>query len=485
MNKSPVMPYSIAPRTPGAISYVAIAFIILVSLVGALLMGVLAAFFPPLLIFILLAFIAFAVFAWKLPEYSALILLAGLAGVFPSQIVGHTSTLIGISALVIVVGIKYFGKRDQWAPVIRPLIWPYIALLFMVGVGTARALLYQTTAQNHVFDEVVPFLYWLLFPVIALSLDSPRRLKSFLIVTVVLGTYIAVGQIIQAIFQVQLFFGGRFEIAETLGREYAGVARSITPGTFVLLFGLLVCVALYIGRAGRLALIPLIALFVLGLMFTFGRTLMGVTLLVMLWMGWMLGAGRIIKLGIAGVIVGAVAIGGLAVLKPEIYYAMADRVSSVETEIRGGRSLNYRYVENRTALAQIEQSPLFGIGLGRDYRQGISEVLENVDVGSRYIHNGYLYVLLKQGVITFLMYAWFYAAALMYARATFKGLHEPQDRAVVVAVFALMLMPILTSLTRPDWVTPASTAVYALCLGLLVAYRRHKASGAPHPDPVQ
>jgi O-antigen ligase len=446
----------------------------MVALASALFLGLVATFIPPILVFILLAFLAFAFFAWKLPEYSALILVAGLAGIFPSQIVGHTATLIDIIALVVIVGFKYFGKRDQWGPSLRPLFWPYLALMFMVVVGTVRTLLFQSTSQNLVFDEVLPFLYWLLFPIIALSLDTPKRLKYFLVAVVILGIYIAVGQMIQALFQVQLFFGGRFEIAETLGRQYAGVARSVTPGTFLLLFGLLVSVALFIAKARHFLLIPLIALFFLGLMFTFGRTLMGVTLLVMLLMGWMLGAARMFKLGVVSLVVGAISIGGLAVIKPEIYYAMADRVTSVGTEIKGGESLNYRFVENRAALAHIEQSPLFGIGLGRDYRQGVLQALDDVDVGARYIHNGYLYVLLKQGVITFLAYFWFYAAALLYARTTFKRLQSPYDRAIAAAIFALLLMPVFTSLTRPDWVTQASTAIYAMCLGILAAYRRHK-----------
>lgn len=478
MNKFPLRKFGLAtgPSVPTGrgIGFLAIAFIVIATLVGALFLGLVAAFIPPIIVFILFAFFAFAFFAWKLPEYSVLILVAGQAGIFPSQIVSHTATFIGINLLLAIVGFKYLGKIEQWGPSVRPLVWPYLTLLFMVAIGAARALLYQSTAPNHIFDEVLPFLYWLLFPLIALSLDTPKRLKYFLVVMVILGIYIAVGQMVQALFQVQVFFGGRFEIAETLGRHYAGVARSVTPGTFLLLFGLLVCVALYIVKPRRLFLIPLVALFFLGLMFTFGRTLIGVTLLVLMLMGWMLGVARILKLGLVSMLAGAISVGGLAILKPDIYYAMADRVSSVVWEIKGGESLNYRLIENRAALAHIEASPLLGIGLGRDYRQGVALALDDVDVGARYIHNGYLYIALKQGLITFLVYAWFYIAALVYARATFKRLQDPNDRAIVAAMFALMLMPIFTSLTRPDWVTPASTAIYAICLGIIAAYRRHK-----------
>ena len=466
-----------------------ITFVTLVTLAIALIFGLAAAFFPPLYIFILLAFLAFAVFAWKLPEYSALILMAGLAGIFPPEIVGHTATLIDISALILIVLIKYARKHQQWRPSIRPLVWPFFFLILLVAVGTARALLYQSTPHNAVFNEIMPFLYWLLFPIIAISLDSPKRLKYFIVVVFIMAVYIALGQIIQALFQVQLFFGGRFEIAETLGRQYSGVARSVTPGSFLLLFGLLTSVSFYIVKTQRILLLPLIALivvFVLGLVFTFGRTLMGTALLVMLLMGFTLGAARVYKLVGVIALVGALAIGGLAIVKPNIYYALADRVLSIGSEVKSGDSLNYRRIENQVALKHIENSPLFGIGLGHDYRQGA--VQKDVDVGARYIHNGYLYILLKLGLFTFLAYVSFYTAALIYARKTIQLVHSPYDKGVAAAIFALMLMPIITSLTRPEWMSPASTAMFAICVAILAAFRRHKAvnvSAIPtlHPAP--
>ena len=411
-----------------------------------------------------------------MPEYAALFLVAAVAGVLPGQVAGRAVTIIAISGLIGIVLVKYRDQYREWWPSIRPLFWPFFVLMVFVGISGLRAVLFQKTLHTSVIDDAKPFLYWLLFPIIALSLNTPKKLKHFIVAVVVLAVYIAIGQIIQGLFGVHVFFGGVLGEAETLGRYYSGATRSMTPGIYVLLFGLLVTFALYLVKARHILLLPLMLLFSLGLTLTYGRTLMGVTVLVLLFMGFMMGGTRIVRLLVAGMLVLLIAIPALAVIKPNTLYALKDRVMSVDAEIRGGGSLGYRIVENSVAWKRIKNAPLLGIGLGHVYRLPSLMAVEHQDVDfqTRYMHNGYLYVQLKLGIFAFLAYFWFIASALSFSRNTFKRLALPHDKAVAAAITALFVMPIFTSLTRPEWMSESSTAVYAICLAILTAYWRHK-----------
>jgi O-antigen ligase len=337
--------------------------------------------------------------------------------------------------------------------------------------------LFQTTPKNYIFDETTPFLFWLIFPVIALSLNSIRRLNFFVIVLLLIAAYIALGQFIQAIFGIEVFFSGRLEQAETLGKEYSGVMRSVTGSILLLLLGLFVSVALYLVRARNLLLFPFMALCAAGLMFTYGRTLMAVSIVGLLVITFILGVRRIYKLAIISGITLAIVISGLVVYKPAILFAVQDRLLSVQTEIKSGDSLTYRLIENRTAIPQIIDNPILGLGLGHDYRQPMLSITpgNDADTQSRFIHNGYLYVALKLGIPALICYLLFISVYFVQARKTIHLLTDQRQRAYLAATTGLMVMPLFTSLTRPEWMTASSTAVFAICFGLLVALRNLQA----------
>jgi O-antigen ligase len=449
----------------------------LLALFSALFLGLLASVLPWFYFLGILSLLLFFVFAWRLPEYSALLLIAVVSGLLPERILGHTASLLLTVGLLVLVLAKHLRDKQMWWPGIKPFVLPFFLLMFFVAIGVVRAIMFQSTPKNYIFDEMTPFLYWLIFPVIALSLNSARRLNAFVVVLLLIAAYIAVGQFIQAIFGIEVFFSGRLEQAETLGKEYSGVMRSVTGSILLLLLGLFISIALYLVRARNFLLFPFMALCAAGLMFTYGRTLMAVSVISLLVITFMLGAKRIYKLAISSGIAIVIVISVLAVYKPDILFAVQDRLLSVQTELKSGDSLTYRLIENRTALPKVIDNPLIGIGLGHDYRQPMLAITpgNDADTQSRFIHNGYLYVALKLGIPALICYLLFITVYFVQARKTIRLLTDTRHRAFLAASTGLMVMPLFTSLTRPEWMTASSTGVFAICFGLLVALRNLQA----------
>lgn len=444
--------------------------IVLAALFLSVILGLFAIVLPWFYVLGLLGSVVFAVFAWKIPEYSALILLILVTGILPG-VPGNTGSLILLVGLLILTLIKRRKESQFWWVGIKPFALPFFLMLFIVLVGVVRALVFQNTPHNQIFNETSPFLYWLLFPVIALNLNSERKINIYVVVLMFIAAYVAVGQFLQAIFGIQVFFTGTLGQAETLDKVYAGATRSTTEGILLLLLGLFISVALYFVKTRNVFLFPYMALCTAGLMFTYGRTLMGSAIVSLLVVAMILGGKQIVKLAIVAGLVLLTVIGALSIYKPEILFALNDRIFSVETEIKSGGSMAYRLNETKTALPKLIDNPLFGIGLGHEYRLPVLQVTERAtaDSQSRFIHNGYIYVALKLGIPALLSYLLFIAVFFVQARITIRLLINPMQRAFLAAATGLMVLPLITSVFRPEWMSPSSTGTLAICFGLLVA----------------
>ena len=453
----------------------------LLVLGSALFFGLAAGVLPWFFIVAFLVLVAMPILAWLLPEYALLVVYTVHLGLLPTQLLGHIVTFITISGILVLVLIRNINQAQAWWPSFRPYTWPFGILMFLVGIGVARGLFFQHTQHPLLFEEAEPFLLWLGFPIVYLSLGTERRLKYFLIAVSILGAYVAVGQGIQTIFHQRVFFLGGFDQAEALGQTFGAVIRSVTPAIFVLLLALFLNSTRYLVRP-RLWLTLLIALYLFGLFFTFGRAIIVMSLLALAVTTLQIGTGKTIRATISGLVLVVVASLILAFLRPETFYALFERLASINAEVHGGRSLAYRLLENSMAIPKIETHPLFGIGLGQFYRQPVvAYISQGTDpiLQSRFIHNGYLYVLLKLGITAFLAYAALIFTFFVHARRLRKRLASTQDRAIVAACIGIMVIPLFTSMVRPEWMSSASTSVFALCFAIVAAVERLRAAPLP------
>ena len=448
----------------------------LLVLGSALFFGLAAGVLPWFYIVAFLVLVAMPILAWFLPEYALLVVYTVHLGLLPTQLLGHIVTFIAISGILVFALIRNLNQIREWWPSIRPYAWPFGVLMSLVAMGVVRGLFFQHTQHPLLFEEAQPFMLWLGFPIVYLSLGTEQRLKCFLIAVSILGAYVAIGQALQTIFHQRVFFLGGFNQAEALGQTFGNVIRSVTPAIFVLLLALFLNTTRYLVRP-RLWLTLLIALYLLGLFFTFGRAIIVMSLFALALTTLQIGRGKTIRAAVSGLVLIVSASLILAFFKPETFYALFERLLSINAEVHGGRSLSYRLLENSMAIPKIETHPLFGIGLGQFYRQPVvAYISQGTDpiLQSRFIHNGYLYVLLKLGFTAFLAYAALIFTFFVHARRLLKRLANPQDRAVVAACIGIMVIPLFTSMVRPEWMSSASTSIFALCFAIVAAVERFR-----------
>jgi O-antigen ligase len=411
--------------------------------------------------------------AWR-PEYGLVALLALVYSVIPSPPIGALGGKVYLSDVATAVFFCFLVWReratlaDHW----RTLRWvalPVLFLLALAAVALVRGVFYLDVAVRDALSEARPFLYWLVLPITVLAVRSRADMNRLVRALLVLATLVALAFCIQHVTGIQLL-RGRVEQLETLGQQYADVTRTVTPGVHVLLFALFYWVVWYAARSGPLVLAaPLAALPAIALLFTFGRTVwfgallgLGVVLAVV-------GFGRMWKLAIAGTAAAGITAGVLAFYDPAVLDAAADRATSVAREVERGSSFGWRRIENHYALRAIEREPLLGLGLGADYKPRLHQKL--LPEQTRHMHNGFLYLMVKMGVIAILGPI----LLLVAVAATFVPAQRAADARtlpILTAAFAAFLYPMMASFTQPEWMSFIGVSSMALFVGMIAAQAR-------------
>lgn len=144
------------------------------------------------------------------------------------------------------------------------------------------------------------------------------------------------------------------------------------------------------------------------LMLTYERTFWVATVLGMAFVVLKSDPGRRAKAVTVGLVTGALLIGGLAILAPNDFTAARERLVSLG-QYSNDDSVRTRLVETNHVLAQIDESPVLGSGLGATIFWG--RAWQNVPPEATwYSHNGYLWVTWKLGLIgaacLFLLLGW-------------------------------------------------------------------------------
>ena len=85
----------------------------------------------------------------------------------------------------------------------------------------------------------------------------------------------------------------------------------------------------------------------------------------------------------------------------------------------------------------------------------------------RFIHNAYLYLILKMGVLSMLPLAWLYRVIYRRGIRLLKEDESTTKRSIVAASLVVVTIPLITSMTRPEWMTDGTIATVAVLIGLM------------------
>ncbi len=129
----------------------------------------------------------------------------------------------------------------------------------------------------------------------------------------------------------------------------------------------------------------------------------------------------------------------------------------------------FRILDVRNAFHAFAQHPIIGVGAGGRYeldftsqQPGLMTFMEEV---SRTSHDGYLYVLFKAGIVGFLIYILVFAKFFRRWFQVRKIVASPMERAVFMALGAIVIAFLVNNVTEPVPDTLRPTLLLAFVMG--------------------
>ncbi|MES2716504.1 MAG: O-antigen ligase family protein [Pseudomonadota bacterium] len=444
----------------------------------ALFIGVAAAVLPAKFTLALLFLPVFLIVAWTSPVTAFLALIAVIYGVLPAALVPQLpigggrfqASDLALLGLLAAHAVRFGPALPSIWRSMRPVLLPVGGLLLLAVVSFAVALLYFQNPAKHVLAEARYFLYWLVLPLaLAVASSDERRYRAMTLGLLVIAYLISTGLVVQHLTGIDLLGGGRTEALITLDQT-SDVTRTTSPGIFLVVFAILYLLARWL--SGRVAL-PWAALLVMplvaGLLVTFGRAVWFAALVGALVVAASMGWRAFARFLLVGSLLSAVLFATLWVVRPQTAEAVVDRATSIRREVSVGSSFEWRVIETQHALKNIARNPLIGVGLGGfNHPSFHARMDENL---RRYVHNGYLYLAVKLGLVSLVLLALLIWRCLVWLHQDRQAARAgpaqayPERRAYLGAFMAV----VVAAFTQPQWMYGPGVAFVALMLAMVLA----------------
>jgi O-antigen ligase len=139
-------------------------------------------------------------------------------------------------------------------------------------------------------------------------------------------------------------------------------------------------------------------------------------------------------------------------------------------------SLQWRAFETEQALNALLEAPQ-GVGLGSAYRPvttfaGEAAGYQGPEPLNRFVHNSYLYIAVKTGVLGLGVFLWFCVAFIARSGRLLRRTPETSERWLVLAVLATFVGVMQWSITEANFMQTGSTAVVGLMVGIVMSVSR-------------
>ena len=404
---------------------------------------------------------------WRWPLLALVVVLLAVLGVLPVV----KNKLVDL-LLVAFLGLMFLVRLHD----LPKIMARYRLQLLMMGAFMLCALLsaayghlYQRHFTAYVYAETSIILHWVMFLGVALLAHDEDSAEKVLRAIIGLAIVLCLVALAQSFFSLRLNFSGesRVEVLDEASGGISAIKRSLVPGVPLVLFSYFLSLQALLRGSGRrwawglVWLVTSLALFV-----SFGRALWAVTVLLSVAAAAMVGRQALLRFLLLSGVIGAMLAGLLAVLQPDVLTGIVNRMTSVRNEGAASTSLGWRLTENHFAIPQIMNSLWIGLGLGAEYKPRFVE-LRHFSEQTHYIHNGYLYVLLKMGAIGLLLYLAFYWTLLRVCMA--DRLYLREEHAARAATLLVLVAVLLLNFTQPELF--ASVTITAMATLIPVAHQ--------------
>ena len=476
------------------------AIIGVVFLVGvlALFLGLASAVLPWWLVMGALIAPTGLIIGLTLPEVGIalmLILVCGLlpAGLSPSISVGPGN--IKAPELMILIFFFWALFRLGGSSLVKGY-WRWLAPVMVIlglvvmSAGVAYGL-FGTPAKNILADGR-QFISWLIVLPVIVLIRTEQQMERMLKAIVFVGCVVAAAALLQFVLGRPIIENARVEDLVTLNKA-ADVTRSIVgPGNYFLIFSMLLLLARLMTRSVSWAVaLPLLGWLLAGLIVNFGRGLWIATFVgAMLLAFWLFRWRGVWRVAVAGGIGMVLSLSLLAAYKPQIFEATYDRlISSGKESLDRNTTLGWRLEETNAALKKIMSYPITGIGIGTSYKPAQAMngmfVTDQDELLTRYIHNGYLGTWLKFGMLGPIVLAILIVGVLRRGLRFGRQTRDVRLKTVFLTTAAAFFVPVMTSVTQPEWLSQAGIAFFATIIGLqVVAHRIWQAKAEPQEPEI-
>lgn len=323
--------------------------------------------------------------------------------------------------------------------------------------------------------------YYLLYPVIAELFQSEKQIRYLVNGMFVLGLVVGGAMLIQAVIGESIhLMPGRIEAAEA-GYYPDSATRILPPGQALVLFIFIVSGAiLYLAdRFNKIFVYLSFFVCAVGVLLTYNRSYWVAGFICFIILFAMAKTNRKIR------IFSRLFFPSIMVLFFVLMFFLVspsrfasrylktieDRVESLFSlnELYSSGSLQWRVKENSDAVESIKNNPILGIGLANKYRNIRDPSLKLLET---YVHNGYLWVLIKMGILGFLPFVSFF---LWFLYESLKSLFELEPgylRSVHVGISLFILAVMAINFVNPMFMQWMSLVVIVISMGIANVVKR-------------
>lgn len=223
---------------------------------------------------------------------------------------------------------------------------------------------------------------------------------------------------------------------------------------------------------------PLLGVNILALGLTFTRGYWVATALGVVFMIFFLGRG--VRGRLVGFLGGALVamIAGAAVVFPRIFGLLVDVISARASSITlASESLKDRLIESAAVIEGIKESPIIGNGFGSNFT--FYEILKGFTETTWYIHNGYLFLFFKLGIVGALMYLYYYFSKLIATIKTARTTKEEKLASILTSFAAILSAMLVVNVTSPQFDDKVPVLIMSVLWGVAAGIGRHKGGTGP------
>ena len=180
---------------------------------------------------------------------------------------------------------------------------------------------------------------------------------------------------------------------------------------------------------------------------------------------------RLVLASFAGIILVA------AIVFPKL---MVDLVAGLAVRLAqlGGRdlSLESRLAESAVVLDHFVRSPVIGYGMGAEF--SFFNPINSLTTTTWYIHNGYLFMLYKFGVVGTILYLSFYLHMAITTAREAAGVADEETRILLYSFFCIMTAMLIVNLTSPQFYDRVALLILTVLWGISSGIaKRNRSSG--------